>query len=113
MGCRIDILIPALTSLLPRSPIAEHGASKSCGKAKDESKDIIWINNRPASAGLAKGHRWSGRACFNAEPKHEAWRLHFAHAIQHNACQSRVTNLQDPRESTAFWLGFLVWKGCH
>lgn len=98
-------------------PCCLHRAGKSCGEVKDESKDIAWINNWPASAGLAKGHSWSGRACFNAGPKHEAWRLHLAHTIQHNACQSHITNLQDPRglprESTAFWLSFLVWKGCH
>lgn len=114
MGCRIHVLILALTtSSLLCSPITEHGTGKSCGK----SKDITWINNQPASAGLAKGHSWSGRACFNAEPKHKAWRLHLTHTVQHKVCQSFINNLQDaqglPRESTTFWLCFLVWKGCH
>lgn len=113
MGCGIHVLIPALiTPSLPCSPVAEPGAGRSCS----ESKDFTRIHNRPANVGLAKGHSWSGRACFNAEPKHKAQRLHLAHAVQHNACRSCITNLQDPRglprESTAFWLGFLVWKGC-
>ena len=95
MGCRIRVLILApTTSSLPRSPLAEHRA----GEAKDESKAIPWINNQPASAGLAEGHHWSRRACFNAEPKHEARRLHLAHAIQHSACQSRITNCRSPED---------------
>lgn len=101
------------TSSLPHSPVTELRAAKSCGEAKEEGKDITRFNNWARQRSLAKGHSWPGGACFDAEPKHEAWKLHLAHPTQHSPCQSCTTNPREPRglarESTAFWLS--GWSG--
>lgn len=101
MGCGIHVLI---LSLLPHSPNAEHRAAKSCGKVRDKSKGIAWINIWQAVLAWPR-----------ATAAQEELALMLSQSLGHGGCISpwlpstalanNTTNLQDlrglPRKATA------------